>query len=331
MSGQASIRKFFKPVASSLQKIESAKSPNKSSEITKQEESENLSPNCTMTPEKNPESKKKRKMESVEDETPQSPSATMTPDQKRRAMENKIGARIKLLSKQLEGTLHSNIGKSWFEALENEFDQNYFKSLSKFVAAERRAHPNKIFPPEDQVWSWTHHFDVKETKVVILGQDPYHGPKQAHGLCFSVVKGVPPPPSLVNMYKELSTDIEGFVTPSHGFLEGWAKQGVLLLNACLTVEQAKPNSHKDRGWEELTNAVIKYISQHCHGVVFLLWGSYAQKKALVVDAKKHHLLKSVHPSPLSVHRGFYGCKHFSQCNKILVNQGKTPIDWSNLN
>lgn len=235
-----------------------------------------------------------------------------------------------MLSNQLNGALHSNIGQTWFVALENEFRQDYFSSLSKFVEAERKANVNKIFPPEDQVWSWTHHFDIKDTKVVILGQDPYHGPGQAHGLCFSVQKGVPAPPSLVNMYKELKSDIEGFEIPNHGFLEGWAKQGVLLLNACLTVRQGNPNSHKDRGWERLTDAVVKYISNNTKGVVFFLWGSYAQKKAAMVDGKKHHLLKSVHPSPLSAHRGFLGCKHFSKCNELLVKEGKAPIDWTKL-
>lgn len=231
--------------------------------------------------------------------------------------------------RQFEGALHTNIGPSWFQALESEFEQPYFATLSQFLVQERKSSV-KIFPPPEQVWSWTRHFPIEQTKVVILGQDPYHGPSQAHGLCFSVAKGVRIPPSLVNMYKELEDSIEDFKRPSHGFLEGWAKQGVLMLNACLTVRQAQANSHKDKGWERLTDAVVKYISRHCDGVVFLLWGAYAQKKASVVDGKKHHLLKSVHPSPLSAHRGFLGCGHFAKCNKLLQSDGKVPIDWTKL-
>ena len=173
------------------------------------------------------------------------------------------------------------------------------------------------------------------TKLVVLificsGQDPYHGPGQAHGLCFSVKPGVKTPPSLVNMYKELKDDIPGFSHPGHGHLTGWADQGVLLLNAVLTVTSGNPNSHKDRGWEKMTDAVIKWISDNSEGVVFLLWGSYAQKKGAYVDGRKHHLLKATHPSPLSAHRGFLGCKHFSRCNQLLVESGKQPIDWNKL-
>lgn len=224
--------------------------------------------------------------------------------------------------------LTSNMGKSWYEALESQFDQDYFRKLSDYVVKERAS--QTIYPSPEEVWSWTTKTDIKDTKVVILGQDPYHGPGQAHGLCFSVKPGVPPPPSLVNIYKELATDIPGFETPSHGYLGGWADQGVLLLNACLTVRKGEANSHKGRGWEKLTDAVVRWISINCTGVVFLLWGLPAQKKAAVVDATKHHLLKSVHPSPLSAYRGFLGCRHFSQCNELLKQQGKTPIDWTKL-
>lgn len=256
-------------------------------------------------------------------------SSNLSPDQKERMATNKLLAQIKVTARKFPGGLHSNIGPSWFKALEEEFKKPYFQKLSDFVAKERNSN-TKIFPPEDQVWSWTHHFPIEDTKVVILGQDPYHGPNQAHGLCFSVQRPVPPPPSLVNMYKELESDIEGFKRPKHGCLVGWSQQGVLLLNACLTVRQAQANSHKEQGWETITSAVVKYISDHCSGVVFLLWGSYAQKKASVVNGKKHHLLKSVHPSPLSAHRGFLGCKHFSKCNELLKAQGKDPIDWTKL-
>ncbi|PSN50218.1 Uracil-DNA glycosylase [Blattella germanica] len=261
-----------------------------------------------------------------------------------------LQAKIKLISRRYPA-LHPNIGETWFDALAPEFGKPYFlkiyfyiqefqssitetsklrflihlfPQLSQFLTAERQSHT--IFPPEEEVWTWTHKCSVNEVKVVILGQDPYHNPR----LCFSVQKGVPPPPSLLNMYKELQRDIPGFVAPKHGNLTGWAKQGVLLLNACLTVRAHNANSHKDKGWEQLTDAVVKYISDNNRGVVFLLWGSYAQKKAAAVDKKKHHLLMSTHPSPLSAHRGFLGCGHFSRCNELLKNQNKKAIDWGDL-
>ncbi|XP_068217448.1 uracil-DNA glycosylase-like [Palaemon carinicauda] len=251
----------------------------------------------------------------------------MSPDQKKRMSGNKLKAEIKLQSKRTPA-LDSNIGPSWYAALKQEFSKPYFEELSKFLVNKRSQ--ATVYPPADQVFSWTHHTDLEDIKVVILGQDPYHGIGQAHGLCFSVQKGIAPPPSLVNMYKELGNDIEGFSRPSHGHLIGWAKQGVLLLNACLTVTAHQANSHKDKGWEKFTDSVIMEISKRNHGVVFLLWGSYAQKKAAVVDKKKHHLLCSTHPSPLSAHRGFLGCKHFSKCNELLKKEGKKPIDWGYL-
>jgi uracil-DNA glycosylase len=163
--------------------------------------------------------------------------------------------------------------------------------------------------------------------VVILGQDPYHGPNQAHGLCFSVQLGVKTPPSLVNIYKELASDIPDFTMPQHGFLQSWAEQGVLLLNTVLTVEQSQAHSHAKIGWEQFTDVVIKQVSDHCQGLVFLLWGSHAQKKGLVINKQKHHVLSAPHPSPLSAYRGFLGCKHFSQTNEILQKQSKKTINW----
>lgn len=256
-------------------------------------------------------------------------SSPLSPEQKKRMSTNKTLALIKVKSRQLPFALHENIGPSWFNALKDEFDKPYFQKLNNFLETERKSSV-KIFPPHDQVWSWTHHFPIEETKVVILGQDPYHGPGQAHGLCFSVQRPVKPPPSLLNMYKELSNDVKGFQKPDHGCLIGWSKQGVLLLNACLTVRQAQANSHKDKGWETLTNAVVKAVNENCSGVIFLLWGAYAQKKADMLNKSKHHLLKTVHPSPLSAHRGFLGSGHFSKCNEILTKQGKSPIDWSDI-
>ncbi|XP_039266489.2 uracil-DNA glycosylase 2-like [Styela clava] len=217
------------------------------------------------------------------------------------------------------------IGESWKKALEPEFHKDYFVKLGKFVTSERSSHT--VFPPVEDVFSWTQHCKLKDIKVVILGQDPYHGEGQAHGLCFSVKKPVKPPPSLENMFKELKSDIGGFKHPGHGDLTRWAKQGVLLLNAVLTVRAHSANSHKDKGWEKFTDAVIKYVNSNCTGVVFMLWGSYAQKKGAVIDKKRHHVLCSVHPSPLSAYRGFLGCKHFSEANKLLKDQGDKEIDW----
>lgn len=213
----------------------------------------------------------------------------------------------------------------WSTALQEEKKKPYFTKLQSFVESERKK--CTVYPPAHQVFSWTEHHDMTKTKVVILGQDPYHGPKQAHGLCFSVQKGVTPPPSLKNMYKELVKDIPGFVTPRHGDLSSWASQGVLLLNAVLTVRASQANSHKDKGWEKFTDWVISWVAKNLNGVVFMLWGSYAQKKCSRIDTKRHCVLKAVHPSPLSAHRGYFGCKHFSQANQYLVEQGKKPIDW----
>ncbi|XP_067657292.1 uracil-DNA glycosylase-like [Haliotis asinina] len=254
-------------------------------------------------------------------------SQTLSPEQRKKIEENRITALSKIHAKKSSG-LVVNVGKTWLKALEPEFSKSYFIELSQFVQNERSKHT--IYPPADQVFSWTQTSDIDRVKVVILGQDPYHGPKQAHGLCFSVQQGVPPPPSLVNMYKELENDIDGFKHPGHGTLTGWARQGVLLLNACLTVRAHNANSHAGKGWEKFTDAVISWLNKNGDGIVFMLWGSYAQKKGACIDKKRHHILKAVHPSPLSAHRGFFGCKHFSQCNKLLKQQGKTPIDWGSL-
>lgn len=229
------------------------------------------------------------------------------------------------------------VGATWFRALQAEFEQPYFSRLDAFLASEM-ASGSEVYPRD--AWGWTRHFSVEKTKVVILGQDPYHGRGQAHGLCFSVPRdGVPPPPSLVNIFKALEEDFPAgsgdggpaFRKPRHGCLEGWADQGVLLLNACLTVRAGVANSHKDRGWEKVTDAAVKAVNDLCDpGVVFLLWGAYAQKKAASVDPRKHHLLKTVHPSPLSAHRGFFECGHFKACNRLLASSGRSPIDWSSL-
>ncbi|MBE3669556.1 uracil-DNA glycosylase [Vibrio navarrensis] len=215
---------------------------------------------------------------------------------------------------------------TWHDVIGAEKQQAYFQQTLSFVDAERQA-GKVIYPPAKDVFNAFRFTEFNQVKVVILGQDPYHGPNQAHGLCFSVLPGIKPPPSLLNMYKELAQDIEGFQIPAHGFLQSWAEQGVLLLNTVLTVEQGKAHSHATSGWEVFTDRVIEAINQHQQGVVFLLWGSHAQKKGRFIDRNKHYVLSASHPSPLSAHRGFLGCRHFSQTNQLLSQQGKTPIHW----
>lgn len=214
---------------------------------------------------------------------------------------------------------------SWQPVLAPEFKQDYMQELKTFLRAEKDQ--KKIIYPHSS--NWFHALEttpLEQVKVVILGQDPYHQPEQAHGLCFSVQPGVKVPPSLVNIYKELATDI-GTITPDHGYLEKWAKQGVLLLNAVLTVEDSKANAHQGKGWEQFTDKIISIVNEQCSNVVFMLWGSYAQKKGAVIDEQRHLVLKAPHPSPLSAHRGFFGCQHFSKANAYLTEQGKTAIDW----
>ena len=215
---------------------------------------------------------------------------------------------------------------TWQEALGPQKEAEYFTRLLARVESEREA-GKVIYPPQQDVFNALRYTPLESVKVVILGQDPYHGPNQAHGLCFSVLPGVKTPPSLVNIYKELAADINGFVIPKHGTLTSWAEQGVLLLNTVLTVEQGKAHSHAKWGWETFTDAVIDAVNRHQQGVVFLLWGSHAQKKGKHIDTSKHHVLSAPHPSPLSAHRGFLGCKHFSQTNQLLSSQNKSPINW----
>jgi uracil-DNA glycosylase len=218
------------------------------------------------------------------------------------------------------------LNESWKAPLLPEFQADYMVRLKAFLLAEKEA-GKRIFPKGSEWFRALDLTPLDSVRVVILGQDPYHGPGQAHGLCFSVKPGVPPPPSLVNIYKELQSDL-GIPRPRHGFLEHWANQGMLLLNSVLTVEMAKAASHQKRGWEQFTDAVIRLVNAKDQPVVFLLWGSYAQKKAGFVDTSKHLVLKSVHPSPLSAYNGFFGCRHFSQCNAFLESKGMPPIDWS---
>ncbi|NLR96990.1 uracil-DNA glycosylase [Rhizobium sp. P38BS-XIX] len=216
--------------------------------------------------------------------------------------------------------------ESWKEALSEEFEEPYMQQLKSFLVEEK--HRGKvIFPRGSEYFRALDLTPLDEVQVVILGQDPYHGFGQAHGLCFSVRPGVRIPPSLVNIYKELEADL-GIPPARHGFLESWAKQGVLLLNSVLTVEESQAASHQGKGWERFTDAVIRRVNDECDGVVFMLWGSYAQKKAAFVDTERHLVLKSVHPSPLSAHNGFLGCRHFSKANAYLAEHGREPIDWA---
>lgn len=200
------------------------------------------------------------------------------------------------------------------------------RALSAFLR-ERAAAGARIFPPARNIFAAFDATPFDRVKVVVLGQDPYHGPGQAHGLCFSVQPDVPVPPSLLNMYKEIERDL-GLARPDHGYLMPWARQGVLLLNAVLTVEQGKAGAHQGRGWEEFTDHVVEVLDREREGLVFMLWGSYAQKKGRIVDARRHRVLRTTHPSPLSAHRGFLGSGHFSAANDYLKRRGEAPIDWS---
>ena len=215
--------------------------------------------------------------------------------------------------------------QSWKEKLEPQFDMPYMKKLKEFISQEKAA-GKRIFPKDSEYFRALDLTPLTDVRIVILGQDPYHGDGQAHGLCFSVQSNVPPPPSLINIYKELESDLN-LPRPNHGFLEEWAKQGVLLLNSVLTVERAQAASHQGKGWETFTDAIIQAVNEQEKPVVFMLWGSYAQKKASFVDTSKHLVLKAPHPSPLSAHRGFLGCKHFSKANEFLKQKGREPIDW----
>jgi len=214
---------------------------------------------------------------------------------------------------------------SWQKVLKSEFDLPYMQALENFLSLEEES--GKVIYPEES--NWFHALEatsLDNVKVVILGQDPYHQPNQAHGLCFSVLPGIKTPPSLVNIYKELATDLE-LAPANHGYLETWAEQGVLLLNAVLTVEDSNANAHQGKGWEQFTDKIINIVNQQCENVVFMLWGSYAQKKGAMIDNERHLVLKAPHPSPLSAYRGFFGCRHFSQANTYLLKHDRQPIDW----
>lgn len=219
---------------------------------------------------------------------------------------------------------------SWKSRLEDEFGQSYMADLRRFLLARKKAGAT-IYPPGPEIFNALDTTPFDAVKVVILGQDPYHGPGQAHGLCFSVKEGVPLPPSLINICREINDDVGGMGesgVPTSGSLLPWARQGVLLLNAVLTVERGQAGAHQGRGWERFTDRIVAELNSGREGLVFMLWGSYAQKKGAAIDRRRHLVLRAPHPSPLSAHRGFFGCRHFSKANTWLQNQGQEPIDWS---
>ena len=226
--------------------------------------------------------------------------------------------------------------ESWKRVLLSEFEKPYMAKLREFLVKER-GQRKTIYPRGPEIFAALDLTPLEEVRVVVIGQDPYHGPNQAHGLCFSVQKGVPEPPSLLNIFQEINADMRdpdvpggnpaGQLGPGNGCLRGWADQGVLLLNAVLTVERGRAGSHAGRGWETFTDRIVEVLNEYREGLVFMLWGSYAQKKGAIVDRQRHCVLTSPHPSPLSAHRGFFGCRHFSRANQYLVSQGQAPIDW----
>ncbi len=219
------------------------------------------------------------------------------------------------------------LGNDWDNILADEWSKPYYRQLHDFLKSEYSK--TRIYPDMYDIFNALRYTSFENTRAVIIGQDPYHGPGQAHGLCFSVKKGVPLPPSLINIYKEITDDL-GVAMPQHGELTGWARQGVLLLNTVLTVRAGQPNSHKDKGWEIFTDRVISELDRKETPVVFLLWGANAEKKARVITNPIHKKLITVHPSPLSAYRGFFGCRHFSKANKILSESGQEPIKWDEL-
>ncbi len=221
----------------------------------------------------------------------------------------------------------TNIGNDWDSVLQNEFDKPYFKKLEQFLDDERSHF--EVYPPEEDVFNALKYSSYQDTKVVILGQDPYHEPGQAHGMCFSVNKGVTIPPSLVNIYKEIQDDL-GIKPPGHGYLAGWARQGVLLLNTVLTVRRGQANSHKGRGWEIFTDRIVEILNQRQKPLVFILWGANAKSKTELITNKDHMVITGAHPSPLSAWKGFFGGGYFSKTNRYLEITGQEPVDWGNL-
>ncbi|MBN1378023.1 MAG: uracil-DNA glycosylase [Gammaproteobacteria bacterium] len=234
-------------------------------------------------------------------------------------------AKYKSVEKKGQFRLLEHLETGWSMLLQAEFQQTYFEQLEAFLSFRTSAGA-EIYPQTEHIFSALNLTPAEQVKVVLLGQDPYHGPGQAHGLAFSVLPGQRLPPSLVNIFKELKSDL-GLNPPLSGCLEKWARQGVLLLNTVLTVEKGTAGAHRNKGWEWFTDCVIKTVSKHSRASVFLLWGSEAQKKSSLINRSRHHILQAPHPSPLSAYRGFLGCRHFSLCNEFLISQGRGPVDW----
>jgi len=226
----------------------------------------------------------------------------------------------------MENAREIRLEASWKSRLADEFAQPYMERLRAFLL-ERKRGGATVYPPGKLIFNALDSTPFDRVKVVIIGQDPYHGPGQAHGLCFSVPEGIEPPPSLLNIYREIEDDVGGR-RPPNGNLQSWAEQGVLLLNAVLTVERGRAAAHQGKGWERFTDRIVDELNRSADGLVFMLWGSYAQRKGAAIDTRRHLVLKAPHPSPLSAHRGFFGCRHFSRANEYLQRHGKRPIDWS---
>ncbi|XP_068937626.1 uracil-DNA glycosylase isoform X2 [Petaurus breviceps papuanus] len=301
MIGQKTLHSFFSPSAPRKRRSDTETPADPGTEVVVEK-----SEDASVSP-----AKKSR----PEDE-PCALSSPLSPEQLDRIQKNKAAALLRLASRNIP----AGFGESWKRQLSAEFGKPYFIQLMGFVAEERKRHT--IYPPADQVFTWTQLCEIRDVKVVILGQDPYHGPNQAHGLCFSVQRPVPPPPSLENIYKELSTDIEGFAHPGHGDLSGWARQGVLLLNAVLTVRAHQANSHKERGWEQFTDAVVSWLNKNSDGLVFMLWGAYAQKKGLSIDRVCLALLLSL---PLVPVGGAQDILSAIQRNATMFCRPPTPL------
>ncbi|XP_078277625.1 uracil-DNA glycosylase [Rhinoraja longicauda] len=321
MIGQKSIVSYFNTRGKKRSLLEVTENDSKETGGINQEHGDRT-PGKRPRSEPGPDEQQQQQQEQQQEPGAAQPGLQLSPQQLSRMEINKQAALHRLTARKAP----PGLGLSWRTELLAEFTKPYFTRLMEFVATERKR--GTVYPQPHQVFAWSQLCDIGDVKVVILGQDPYHGPSQAHGLCFSVKPPIAPPPSLENMYKELKTDIEGFERPSHGDLTDWAKQGVLLLNAVLTVRAHHANSHRDQGWESFTDAVVSHLNKSRDGLVFMLWGAYAQRKGSVIDRKRHHVLQTVHPSPLSAHRGFFGCKHFSRTNQLLKQAGKSPIDWN---
>ncbi|EGC30160.1 hypothetical protein DICPUDRAFT_158140 [Dictyostelium purpureum] len=332
------ITDFFTVVSKKEEKVKEKEKEQDldSSETENEEEKKKKLPTKKTTPKKSPsekeevEEKKEKKESSKKRKSPEPDETTEeegceNQDDEKEIKKNKVEVTDSNYYDDIESYI-SDV--NWKNALQDEFKKTYFKNLISSLNKVKKENKKPIYPPKDEVFSAFNYTPLKDVKVVIIGQDPYHGKGQAHGLSFSVKPGVSPPPSLINIYKELVQDCPPFKQPlKNGFLEPWAKQGVFLLNAALTVEESTPNSHKDFGWYQFTDAVLKILNEQPQPIVFILWGGFAKKKKSILKGKHHFILESGHPSPLSVTH-FKGCKHFSKTNEFLESKNIEKIDWT---